>query len=177
MNSKHNRCDVTTASIRSTLSADFLDLLGSLEPDDAPLSPVAALEKRLLDCIGSEDYVAVIRELVAARDPEAIRVLASLLDSVGGPIIEESIAGLLSFGEAVIPAMRECVDSLDYDMIRHGHQVLAELGDEASHQWLRDDEAERIAAYLERQGVDPEAWAELAIEAIANEADEPGESA
>jgi hypothetical protein len=115
------------------------------------ISPVAALEDHLLDCIGSEDYVAVIRALVATRDPAAIGVLASLLDSVG-PIAEESIAGLRTFGEAVIPAMRECVDSLDYEMIRHGHRVLAALGDEASEQWLRDDDAERIEAYLERLG-------------------------
>ena len=57
-----------------------------------------------------------------------------------------------AFGEASIPAMRECVDSLDYEMIRHGHRVLAALGDEASQQWLRDDDVERIEAYLERKG-------------------------
>ena len=102
-------------------------------------------------CIGSEDYGTVIRALVATGDPAAIRVLASLLDSVGA-IAEEAIAGLLTFGDAAIPAMRECTDSLDYDMIRHGHQVLATLGDAASVQWLRDDLAERIAAYRERLG-------------------------
>lgn len=48
--------------------------------------------------------------------------------------------------------MRRCADSDDYDMIRHAHRVLAALGDEASAQWLVDDEEERIAAYLERQG-------------------------
>jgi hypothetical protein len=115
------------------------------------ISHVAALEQRLDHCDGSEDYVAVIRALVATRDPAAIRVLASPLDSVG-PIAEESIAGLLTFGAAAIPAMRECVDSLDYEMIRHGHRVLAGLGDEASEQWLHDDDAERIEAYLDRKG-------------------------
>jgi hypothetical protein len=129
---------------------------------------VAALEDRLLDCIGSEDYVAVIHALVATRDPAAIGVLASLLDSVG-PIAKESIAGLLTFGDAVIPAMRECVDSLDYDMIRHGHQVLATLGDAASKQWLRDDRAECVAAYRERLG-----FPDLARGApIGNETDRP----
>jgi hypothetical protein len=117
----------------------------------ASASAVSSLEDRLPGCIGSEDYVAVIRALVATGDPAAIRVLASLLDSVG-PIAEEAIAGLLTFGDAVIPAMRECTDSLDYDMIRHGHQVLATLGDTTSAQWLRDDLAERIAAYRERLG-------------------------
>jgi hypothetical protein len=147
-------------------------------------SSVAALEDRLLDCIGSEDYVAVIRALVATRDPAAIPVLASLLDSIG-PIAEESMAGLLTFGEAVVPAMRECVDSLDYDMIRHGHHVLAALGDAASKQWLRDDRAERIAAYRERVGIPNLAQdaptgrlagstpARSPFESVANETDPP----
>ena len=112
---------------------------------------VAVLEDRLLDCGGSEDYVAVIRALVRTRDPEAIRVLASLLDSTG-PIAQEAIAGLLTFGERVVPAMRQCIDSLDYDMIRHGHFVLASLGDQASKEWLRHDNTERIEALFERLG-------------------------
>jgi hypothetical protein len=119
--------------------------------DVRSLSAVAALVQRLHECVGSEDYVAVIRALVAMGDPTAIGVLASLRDSVG-PIAEESVAGLLTFGEAAIPAMRPCVDSLDYEMIRHGHRVLSALGDEASAKWLRDDDAERIEAYLERVG-------------------------
>jgi hypothetical protein len=84
---------------------------------------------------------------------------------------------LLTFGDAAIPAMRKCVDSLDYEMIRHGHRVLAALGDAASIQWLRDDDGERIEAYLERKGPRAARWAKLAIEAIANEAAEEGESA
>ncbi len=148
------------------------------------ISRVAALEHSLLDCIGSDDYVAVIRGLVATGNPAAIPVLASLLDSVG-PIAEESIAGLLTFGDAVVPAMRECVDSLDYDAIRHGHQVLAALGDAASKQWLRDDRAECIAAYRERRGL-PDLSRNAPIggspggrppistaEAIANDTDQP----
>lgn len=115
-------------------------------------SRVATLARRLRRCVGSEDYVAVIRALVATRDPAAIHVLASLLDSTG-PIAERSIAGLVKFGDAAIPAMRRCVDSDDYEMCRHAHRVLASLGDEASRQWLRDDDAERIAAYRERKGV------------------------
>ena len=130
-------------------------------------SAVVALKRRLRDCEGSEEYVAVIRALVATRDPAAIRVLASLLDS-NGPIATESIAGLLTFGEAVVPAMRKCIDSLDYDMIRHGHQVLARLGDAASEQWLLDDRAECVAAYRERR-----AFREVARGGpIANETEE-----
>jgi hypothetical protein len=130
--------------------------------------PVSALEDRLNDCGGSDDYVAVIRALVATRDPAAIRVLASLLDSVG-PIAEEAIAGLVAFGDAAVPALRECVESLDYEMIRHGHRALAALGDAASQQWLRDDDAERIATYRERLGFSVVLWEAL----IANETDEP----
>ena len=138
------------------------------------LSTVATLESQLLDCRFSDDYVEVIHALVATGDRAAIRVLASLLDSTG-PIAEESIAGLITFGEAAIPAMRECTDSLDYEMIRHGHRVLAELGDEASKQWLRDDDAERILAYLERKGFSElAAWIFLLS---ANETDEPNEVA
>jgi hypothetical protein len=135
-------------------------------------STVTALKHRLRECQFSDDYTAVIRALVATRHLAAIRVLASLLDSTG-PIAEESIAGLLTFGEAAIPAMRECVDSLDYEMIRHGHRVLAALGEEASKQWLRDDDAERIAAYLERKGfIHVALW-----HVIANETDEEEEIA
>src|SRR5258708_23723039 len=136
------------------------------------ISLVAALEDRLQDCIGSEDYVVVIRALVATGDPAAIRELASLLDSTG-PIAEESIAGLIAFGEAAIPAMRECVDSLDYEMVRHGHRVLAALGDEASKQWLRDDDVDRMHAYLDRKGFSELAWLFLS----SNETDEPNEVA
>jgi hypothetical protein len=94
-------------------------------------------------------------------------VLASLLDSTG-PIAEESIAALVSFGDAAIPAMRVCVDSLDYEMIRHGHRVLAQLGHASSTQWLHEDDCERIAAYLERKGFTDVAW----DDGVANEADE-----
>jgi hypothetical protein len=140
---------------------------------------VAALRDRLDDCDGSEDYVAVIRALAATRDPAAIDVLASLLDSTG-PIAEQSIVSLLTFGEAAVPAMRKCVDSLDYEMIHHGHRVLAALGNEASAEWLVEDGADRDIAYLESQGVDPEAWCDFVLETlerIANETAEEDESA
>jgi hypothetical protein len=135
-------------------------------------SRIAALVARLDDCVGSGDYVAVIRTLGATRDPAAIAPLASLLGSVG-PIAEAAIAGLCSFGEAARPALRECVESLDYEMIRHGHRVLSALGDESSRRWLRDDDQERIAAYLERRGFLHILW----FGPIANETDEAKESA
>jgi hypothetical protein len=136
------------------------------------ISTVATLKRRLRGCRFSDDYVDVIRALVATGDPAAIHVLASLLDSTG-PIAEESIAGLIRFGEAAIPAMRKCIDSLDYEMSRHGHRVLAALDDEASTQWLRDDDAERMHAYLDRKGFGEPACAFLS----ANETDEEEKSA
>jgi len=72
--------------------------------------------------------------------------------------------------------MRECVDSLDYEMIRHGHRVLAGLGDDASQRWLREDDDERIAAYLERKGLSDDAALPYRV-LIANDPDEPKQSA
>jgi hypothetical protein len=115
---------------------------------------VASLERRLDECVGSQDYVEVIHALVLTRRQGAVRVLATLLDSTG-PIAEESIAGLVALareGLDVVPAMRRCVDSDDYEMIRHAHRVLRELGDAASARWLREDDGERIDAYLDRKG-------------------------
>lgn len=137
---------------------------------------VSALASRLrhLDrsTAGSDAYVAVVRALVATRDPAAVPVLASLLDSTG-PIAAESIAGLIAFGVAAIPAMRACTESLDYETIRHAHRVLAELGDDASRKWLRDDGADRIDTFLERVGfTDVECG-----EPVANEADDAKEIA
>jgi hypothetical protein len=179
MSSNHNRHVHCIHDLDNLLDADFYaDLYEPLVYDvenerltGTLPTTVAALERRLEDCIGSEDYVAVIRALVATRDPAAIRVLASLLDSTG-PIAEEAIAGLITFGEAVVPAMRRCTDADDYDTIRHGRRVLAALGDAPSEEWLRADDDERMAAYLERKG-----WSEdliaLALEPIPDEADEP----
>ena len=119
------------------------------------VSLVAALEDRLVDCVGSQDYVDVIHALVATGEQRAVRVLASLLDSTG-PIAEESIAGLVTLAGAgcdVVPAMRKCTDSDDYEMIRHAHRVLIALGDEASKAWLKADDEERIEAFLEDKGI------------------------
>jgi hypothetical protein len=134
------------------------------------ISPVARLARRLDLCGGSDEYVAVIHALVATRDPQAIRVLASLLDGTG-PIAEEAITGLLAFGKAVVPAMRRCADSDDYDMIRHARRVLAALGDAESVEWMRSDDDDRVEAYLERQGITEQEWPEVRSLA-ANEADQ-----
>jgi hypothetical protein len=169
-------------SNRNATSVAHVTLITSLSaPPAAPavalrrFPSVAALKARLEECGGSEDSVAVIRALAAMRNPAAIRVLASLLDSPG-PIAEESIVGLVAFGEAAIPAMRACVNSLDYETTRHGHRVRAALGDEVSKQWLRDDDDERIAAYLEDQGLS-DAESLLLRLTIANESHEEKRSA
>jgi hypothetical protein len=138
------------------------------------ITSVARLERRLDDCIGSEDYVVVIRALVATRKPAAVRVLASLLDSTG-PIAEESIAGLVHLGETlanVVPAMQACTDSDDYETIRHAHRVLAALGHGSSQAWIDADDRERIEAYLERKGLTS---VELAERIAGNETEEGDE--
>jgi hypothetical protein len=133
------------------------------------ITSVATLERRLDDCVGSEDSVVVIPALVATRKPAAVRVLASLLGCTG-PIAEESIAGLVTLGETfgqVVGAMRECVESDHYESIRHGHRVLAALGHEESVQWLRQDDEERIGVYLESKGI-TEQQGELLRGLVAN---------
>lgn len=78
------------------------------------------------DCDFSDDYVPVIRAIARTREPEAIDILAGLLDS-SGPIAVEAMNGLVSFGEAAVPAAQRCVDSDDGAMCLHGEQVLERL--------------------------------------------------
>jgi hypothetical protein len=129
------------------------DTSGNVTVTAAP--SIAALERRLRRCSYSEQYVEVIRAIVATRCERAVSVLARLLDSTG-PIAEESIAGLVSLAKGagldVRPAMLRCTDSDDYEMIRHGHRVLAALGDEASRAWLRADDGERVERFLDEKG-------------------------
>ena len=119
------------------------------------ITSVARLEARLDDCIGSDDYLAVIEALVATEKKAAVRVLAELLD-MSGPVAEAAIAGLVTLarhaGIDVAPRMKRCADSDDYEMGRHAHRVLAELGDAESAQWLRYDDEDRIEAYLDEKG-------------------------
>ena len=48
--------------------------------------------------------------------------------------------------------MRRCIDSDDADMIRHGHVVLAQLGDADAARWIARDDRERSDAFLESAG-------------------------
>jgi hypothetical protein len=79
------------------------------------------------DCGGSDEYVAVIRKIARTRDPQAIEVLAALLDSPG-PLGRAAVKGLVGFGEAaVFEMMRVLRDSVDADALEHASQVLSEI--------------------------------------------------
>jgi hypothetical protein len=108
---------------------------------------------RALDrCTTSTEYVVVIRKIARTQDPDAIAILASLLDSPG-PVGAAAVRGLLSFGQFAESAMRRCVaESMDEDQIRNAHRVLAALGDAYStravsaHCWADLDEEDAITA-------------------------------
>jgi HEAT repeat protein len=134
------------------------------------ISSVAVLARRLDECGGSDDYVAVIHALEATGDPRAVRVLAGLLDSTG-PIAEASIAALVSFGEVAVPALVACTECDDYETIRHAHRALAALGHGASTAWLAADDADRVDAYLDEKGLTRAEWDGLTPR-VANQVDE-----
>jgi len=78
-------------------------------------------------CLGSEDYVVVIREIARTGDVDAVRILGRLLDSTG-PIAHEAMEALVGFGEAAVPEMVRRRDrSMDSDVIRHAKKVLARI--------------------------------------------------
>jgi hypothetical protein len=81
-------------------------------------------------CGGSEEYIAVIRKIIRTRHPQAIEVLAGLLDSPGA-VGHAAAEGLVSFGPAAIPEMRRVLsESLDSDARHQAIFVLEELGAE-----------------------------------------------
>ena len=113
---------------------------------------LASLERALDGCLTSTEYVVVIRKITRTRDPGAIAVLASLLDSPG-PIGAAAVRGLKSFGPLAETEMRRCVaQSMDEDQIRNAHRVLAALGDAYSRRavraccWADLDDEDAIAA-------------------------------
>jgi hypothetical protein len=89
--------------------------------------------RRALDrCDTSTDYVFAIRKIARTQDPDAIVLLASLMDSPG-PVGAAAVRGLVSFGHRAEPETRRCLArSMDEDQIRNAHRVLAKLGDRAS---------------------------------------------
>ncbi|HEY2513325.1 MAG TPA: hypothetical protein VGI39_20795 [Polyangiaceae bacterium] len=90
------------------------------------------LADSLEDCSTSTDLVLVIRRITRTRDPDAIAVLASVLDTPG-PAGAAAVRGLISFGQLAESEMRRTVAlSMDEDAIRNAHRVLAALGNRRS---------------------------------------------
>ena len=113
------------------------------------------LADSLEDCTTSTEYVRVIRRITRTQDPDAIVILASVLDTPG-PVGAAAVRGLMAFGQLAEGEMRRCVATgVDEDVIRNAHRVLAALGDPFSrravsaHCWA-DLEEEDAAAEQER---------------------------
>jgi hypothetical protein len=105
------------------------------------------LAESLEDCTTSTEYVRVIRRITRTQDPDAIVILASVLDTPG-PVGVAAVRGLMAFGQLAMSEMRRCVATgVDEDAIRNAHRVLAALGDRASkravsaHCWADLEEA------------------------------------
>jgi hypothetical protein len=93
-----------------------------------PVLSVRTLSRLIDDAMDNTAILPLIAQLAGTRKLAAIAVLASLLDSAGS-VGDAAVHALIGFGDAVIPAMRECLDAMDEDMIRNAHRVLAALGD------------------------------------------------
>jgi hypothetical protein len=117
-------------------------------------SNLKKLADSLEDCTTSAGYVRVIRRMTRTADPDAIAILASLLDTPG-VVGAAAVKGLISFGQLADAEMRRCVaDGVDEDMIRNAHRVLAALGDAYSQRaqhaycWadLEEEQEEKVVA-------------------------------
>jgi hypothetical protein len=116
-------------------------------------SNLKKLADSLEDCMTSAEYVRAIRRITRTQDPDAMAILASLLDTPG-PVGAAAVKGLVSFGQFAESEMRRCLAcSMDEDQIRNAHRVLAELGDRAS-----------------KRAVSAHCWADLEEEAAMQEA-------
>ncbi len=90
------------------------------------------LARRLDDAAPAAALCATLRALAATRDPAAIAVIATMLDSAG-VVGNAAVEALVSFGDAARPEMRRCIDTgIDEDGIRNAFRVLAALGDVAA---------------------------------------------
>jgi hypothetical protein len=118
------------------------------------------LADSLEDCTTSTEYVRVIRRITRTQDPDAIVILASVLDTPG-PVGAAAVRGLKAFGQLAEGEMRRCVATgVDEDAIRNAHRVLAALGDRAS-----------------KRAVSAHCWADLEEEAAEEERAAAGTSA
>jgi hypothetical protein len=118
------------------------------------------LADSLEDCTTSTELVRVIRRITRTQDPDAIAILASVLDTPG-PAGAAAVRGLLAFGQLAVGEMRRCVGTaMDEDAIRNAHHVLAALGDRGSkravsaHCWadLEEEDALEEAAAEKHAG-------------------------
>ncbi len=113
-------------------------------------SNLEKLADSLEDCTTPAEHVGVIRRITKTQDPDAILLLASVLDTPGA-VGAAAVRGLIAFGQLAMSEMRRCIATgVDEDAIRNAHRVLAALGDRASkravsaHCWadLEDEAAE-----------------------------------
>ena len=119
------------------------------------------LADSLEDCTISTEYIRVIRRITRTQDPDAIAILASLLDTPG-PVGAAAVRALISFGQLADAEMRRCVaDGVDEDMIRNAHRVLAALGDAYSKRaqyaycWADLDEEQPSTESRDVGAIDP----------------------
>ncbi len=83
--------------------------------------------RTLCKCGGSDEYIAVIRKIVRTRDPQAIEVLAGLLDSPG-PVGREAAKGLVRFGLVAVPAIERVLrESTDGNALEHAEWARSRL--------------------------------------------------
>jgi HEAT repeat protein len=105
-------------------------------------SSIRTLSARLADTFDNAKLLRIIDALAETRDPAAVPVLATVLDTPG-PVGRAAVQALIRFGDAAVPTMRECLEAMDEDTIRNAHRVLAALGDivsaEAQHAYCWSD--------------------------------------
>lgn len=109
------------------------------------------LKNRVLDAQTSERAIALVQEIAATHDPEAIIVLSRLMDTPG-VVGKAVVKALVSFGPSVIPTMRKRLNALDEDVIRNAYRVLGAFGDLHAREmaravcWADVEERETAAA-------------------------------
>ena len=112
------------------------------------------------DANRSERQLALIRKIAATGDPEAIGVLAGVMDTPG--VIGRAAARAIhsTFGQLAYEPMKRLVEeSVDEDQIRNAYRVLAALGDAYARRAVRahcwadlEEEDRRLTVLLEDVG-------------------------
>jgi hypothetical protein len=103
----------------------------------------------------SERQLAVIHQIAAIGDPEAIGVLAEVMDTPGVVGRAAAYAIYAAFGQLAYGPMKRLVrESQDEDQIRNAYRVLAALGDAYAlravfaHCWADLEEEDRLVTVL-----------------------------